>query len=164
MSVLNSLSKVAKDGFDPKKDKIRTSDRLDAGTYPVALKAVTNNVNKNNDREELAITLEVVSGDSKGRQEFINLCFDSDLHEFILDRNAKTLWTIAEMANVNLKGVDDDLASIANRLKDGIGKQFKMILTLSKNKKNPDFPYRNYEFEALDFNEPGEIQEDDFPF
>ena len=58
-----------------------------------------------------------------------------------------------EFTNKDL--VDEYSASEA--LSKGIANQFNMDLTISPNKKNPDYPYRNYDFSPL-------AAESDFPF
>lgn len=175
MSILNQLKKT-KENFDPKRDKINSFDSLPAGEYPVVLQSSDHQANPHNKLEEAKIVLKVVSGDHKDRTEIINLAYADDLPEFVVDKNAKILLSLAAFTGVEL--MESDLQSeetIANAMKRGIGKQFKMTLKLSKNKKNPDFPYRNYEFDELSqatpaeqqvsFNaDPFDVGEDEIPF
>ena len=175
MSILNQLKKT-KENFDPQRDKINSFDSLPAGDYPVVLQSSDHQANPFNKLEEAKIVLKVVSGNHKDRTEIINLAYADDLPEFVVDKNAKILLSLAAFTDVEL--MESDLQSeetIANAMKRGIGKQFKMTLKLSPNKKNPDYPYRNYEFDELDqgapdepqpsFNaDPFEVGEDDIPF
>lgn len=164
MGLLDTLKQVKEAGFDPKKDSVSTSSRLESGTYPVRLKKVERGVNKAN-QVQLSIQLEVVSGDFKDRTENIFLCFEDGLPEFALEKNGRTLLKLAEFAKVTFKKNDlEDEEATAEALQRGIGNQFLMKLTVSPNKKNPDFPYRNYDFESLENDLPDNIEEDDLPF
>lgn len=172
MSILDALKKT-KENFDPRKDTINQPMGLPAGEYAVRLKSSNHEANPHTKREEAAIVLEVISGNHKNMLEFINLNFDDDLPEFVIDKNAKILLALAEYIGVQF--TESELQSeqtIAEAMKRGIGKQFKMELKLSKNKKNPDYPYRNYEFSEMknEFTDDpfaqneSEIGESDIPF
>lgn len=166
MSLLETLKNVKAEGYDPKKHKINNSGvLLDTGVYPVRLISAERDVNKRG-QEQLVVKLEVVSGDFKERKETLFLSFDSELPEFVLERNGKTLLALVEMAQITLgKGDLDDEEAAATTLQRGIGKQFKMDLRVVPNKKNPDYPYRNYEFSPLDENPfEDDIDDDGLPF
>lgn len=150
MSLLNTLKAVKDEGFDPRTGKINDGGLLPAGRYPVRLLTSEHNVNLNNNREQVILTLEVISGDSKDRQEKLFLVFDNDLPDFVVQQNAKILMTIAEFTGVSFTEADlANTETTAQALKKGIGKQFLMDLKVRPNKKNPEYPYRNYEFEEL---------------
>ena len=172
MNILETLKKT-KESFDPRKDNINQPSGLPAGEYAVRLKSSNHEANPYTKREEAKVVLEVISGNHKNMLEFINLNFDDDLPEFVIDKNAKILLTLAEYAGVEF--TESELQSeqtIAEALKRGIGKQFKMTLKLSPNKKNPEYPYRNYEFSEMknEFSDDpfaqneSEIGESDIPF
>lgn len=167
MGILDTLKKVKADGFDPTKDRINDSGRLDSGDYPVRIVQVDRTANKGN-REQVSVKMEVVSGDFKGRSEVIFLSFDNDLPEFVLDKNAKLLLTLIEYTGLKPKNSDlADEEAIAETLSKAIGKQFKLSIKVVPNKKQPEYPYRNYEISALDgeniFSDI-DIEEDDLPF
>ncbi len=150
MSLLKTLQAVKEDGFDPRTGKINDGGLLPAGRYPVRLKTSEHNVNLNNNREQVILTLEVTTGKSKDRQEKLFLVFDNDLPDFVIEQNAKILLSIAEFTNVKFS--ESDLANTettAESLKKGIGNQLLMDLKIRPNKKNPEYPYRNYEFDEL---------------
>lgn len=150
MSLLETLKAVKDDGFDPKTGKINEGGLLPSGRYPVRLLTSTHDVQPSTNREQVILTLQVTSGDSKDRQEKLFLVFDNDLPEFVVEKNAKILLAIAEFSNVQF--TEQDLANTettAEALKKGIGAQFLMDLNVVPNKKNPEYPYRNYEFDAL---------------
>lgn len=169
MGLLDTLKNIKQGGFDPKKDAISTSSRLESGNYPVRLKSAERSVSKSN-QEQIVITLEVVSGDHKDRTEMIFLGFDSSLPEFVLEKNGRTLLKLAEFSNVSFTNKDlADEEGTAEALQRGIGNQFLLKLSVVPNKKNPDYPYRNYDFAALESNassndEFPDLEEDDLPF
>lgn len=166
MSILNTLAKIKDEGFDPRKDKINGDGRLGEGTYPVRLIEVERGADKRG-YEQIVIKLEVVSGDCKGRTETLYIQFHDDLPEFVLEKNGKMFMAIAAFTGVTLNKKDlVDEESGADALKRGIGKQLLMKLRLSENKKNPEYPYRNYEFEDLADKKSMsiDIEEDDLPF
>ncbi|MGM0220037.1 hypothetical protein [Enterococcus sp. AZ126] len=173
MGLLDTLSNIKKEGFDPKKDKVATNSKLEAGSYPVRLKSAQANVDKN-DRTQLAVALEVVSGKDKNRLEVIYFSFDDGLPDFVLEKNGRTLLKLAAMAELELTKKDlTDEYTTALALEKVIGNQFLMNLSIAENKKNPNFPYRNYDFGPLDnevsdpFGGTGstiDISDDDLPF
>lgn len=165
MGLLDTLKQVKADGFDPKKDKISKNARLEAGTYPVRLKSAQADVN-NAGQDQLAISLEVVSGKEKGRLEIIYLSFDEGLPEFVLDKNGRILLKVAALSGAKLTPKEsEDVYTASVALERGIGSQFSMNLSISPNKKNPNYPYRNYEFAPLE--EPKndlDFDEENLPF
>lgn len=167
MGILDTLNNIKKEGYDPKTDSVSTSSRLAEGNYPVRLKSAQAGQSKGTHQDQVAITLEVVSGPDKNRLEIIYLSFNEELPEFVLEKNGRILLKIAAMVSVKLTRNDlDDEYSAAEALSKGIGKQFKMELSISPNKKNPQYPYRNYEFELLNDtpNDGSDIPDDDLPF
>jgi len=168
VSLLETLKAVKNDGFDPKTGKINESGLLPSGRYPVRLTGSEHNVNPNNDREQLIITLEVTTGESKGRQEKMFLVFDEDLPEFVVDKNAKILLSIAEYTNVDFTEGDlQNTETTAKALERGIGNQLLMDLKVVPNKKKPEYPHRNYEFDSLtpqSDDDAIDIKESDIPF
>lgn len=151
MSLLETLKAVKQDGFDPKKDKINGGGGLlESGTYPVVLYSSELSETKNG-HEQVVITLKVVSGEHVERKEMIFLAFYDDLPDFVKEKNAKILMKLAEYSGVQFTNKDlADEYSTAEALKAGIGRQFKMELKVVPNKKNPDYPYRNYDFDSLE--------------
>lgn len=171
MSIFETLKNVKDSGFDASTDSTSTNSKLPAGRYPVRLKSAENSQSTNG-YEQVAVGLEVVSGKYKDRQEFIYWSFGSTLPDFVLEKNGRELLKLAEMTGV--KFTQQDLQteeSTAKALQRGLGKQFLMNLELRENKKNPDYPYRNYDFEKLEnenndfdsFNQD-DVGEVDIPF
>lgn len=168
MNLLQTLKAVKDEGFDPRTGKINEGGLLPSGRYPVRLMTSEHNVNLNNNREQVILTLQVTTGGSKERQEKLFLVFDNDLPEFVVEKNAKILLAVAEFSNVQFSNADlANTETTAEALKRGIGAQFMMDLKVVPNKKNPDYPYRNYEFEALpqaNNNDDFTVGQDDIPF
>lgn len=167
MGLLDTLSAIKKEGFDPKNDTINKSQRLEAGDYPVRLKSVEAGQN-NFGQDQIAVTLEVASGKDKNRLETLYISFDEGIPPFVLEKNGRTLLKLSAMAGVEFTQKDlADEYSASEALAKGIGKQFKMNLTISPNKKNPQYPYRNHDFETLQV-QTGEgfmdIDSEDLPF
>ncbi|MGM0124885.1 hypothetical protein IGI37_002279 [Enterococcus sp. AZ194] len=163
MGLLDLLKQVKEDGFDPKNDKIVKDTRLAAGNYPVRLKSAQAGTSKMG-QDQIAITLEVVSGKDKDRLETIYISFDDKLPEFVLEKNGRMLLKLSAMVGVEFGKKDlEDEYSASEALAKGVGTQFLMNLTISPNKKNPSYPYRNYDFEQLEDTDM-DIEEDEFPF
>ena len=157
MGLLDTLKQIKEDGFNPETDRIQTNSKLEAGKYPVRLKSAQANADKMG-RSQIGIALEVTSGPHKDRRELIYISFDEGLPPFLLEKNGRTLLKLASVTNVTFTNKDlSDEYSAAEALAKGIGNQFQMDLTISPNKKNPDYPYRNYDFTPLQ-------AENDFPF
>lgn len=166
MGLLDTLNQLKEEGFDAKKDNISQSSKLEPGTYPVRLKSAQANVSKSG-QTQLAITLEVVSGKDKNRLEIIYMSFDEGLPVFVLEKNGRTLLKIAAVSDMEFKKKDlEDEYTAAEALSQAIGSQFKMNLSVSPNKKNPNYPYRNYEFGPLEeqTDNSTDIEDDDLPF
>ena len=150
MSILNALQAVKDSGFNAG-DAINTSTNLESGIYPVRIKQAERR--EFNGQERANITLEVVSGDHKDRLEFLELNFNDTLPEFVLEKNGKILLTLIDVLGANpTKDQLQDSEGLVEYFQSQIGKQLKMDLKLTKNKKNPQYPYRNYEFSSLDEN------------
>lgn len=164
MGLLDTLNKIKQDGFDAKNDNVSKSSRLEPGTYPVRLKSVQAGISQSG-QDQISIVLEVVSGKEKDRLEIIYMSFDEKLPEFVLEKNGRMLLKIAAMTDVTFTTKDlDDEYSTATALEKGVGRQFVMKLTTSENKKNPAYPYRNYEFSALESPKENDFDEDNLPF
>ena len=150
MSILNTLKTVKESGFNAG-DAINTSTNLESGIYPVRIKQAERREFKGQERAN--ITLEVVSGDHKDRLEFLELNFNDTLPEFVLEKNGKILLTLIDVLGVDpTKDQLEDAEGLVEYFQSQIGKQLKMDLKLTKNKKNPQYPYRNYEFSSLEEN------------
>lgn len=164
MGLLDTLKAVKQEGFDPKTDKINGGGGLlESGIYPVMMTSSDLSATKSG-HEQIVITLKVVSGEHAERKEMIFLSFYDELPDFVKEKNAKILMKLAEYVGVQFTNKDlADELSTADALKAGIGRQLKMELKVVPNKKNPDYPYRNYDFDSLEVDGFDE-EELDLPF
>ena len=143
MAILNVLKATKESGFNPG-DAINTSTGLETGIYPVRINQASRQ--EFNGQERANVTLEVVSGEYKGRLEFLELNFNDTLPEFVLEKNGKILLTLIDILRVNpTKDQLQDTEGLVEYFQSRIGKQLKMDLKLTKNKKNPQNPYRDWE-------------------
>lgn len=124
---------------------------------------------------QLSVRAQVIEGEHSGQNEFINVSLDETkrngepLPDFIIDRNIKTIASLAAVLGVALSDEAwDDIQEMVNEFQKGEGKQFNMDLTLKENKNNPAYPYKTYEFEEV-AEDPYEqttpdVTEDELPF
>lgn len=188
MSLLDALNEVKKSGFDPKSGKeYGAFEKIPAGTYKVSLDGVTHNVKGN--RDFLMLSFLVLDGEYDGKTEtiFPTLAqFTSTgkaMPQFVLARSISMLQVIGEMVDTpipdscfNHENETDAYEDIANVLTPAKGKVLIMSIKESANKKDPEHPYRNYEFskaeqpKTLEINDDPfssnelELTEDDMPF
>ena len=119
--------------------------------------------------EQLSIRVQVLDGEHAGQKEFVNLSLDETTAKGnpnpMLGRNIKLIAKLASNSGIELQDEDwEDIETLANALVLAEGRTVLMHLTVSENKKNPQYPHRNYDFEEAE--EPDEIivDDDDVPF
>lgn len=192
MSLLDALNEVKKSGFDPKKGKeYNAFENIPAGTYKVSLDGVTHNAK--GDRDFLMLSFMVIEGKYEGKTEsvFPTLALTTStgkaMPQFVIARSISMLQVIGEMVDTPIPDSDFDHDSetdayedLANTLQPAKGKVLMMTIKETPNKKNPDHPYRNYEFSRAeqpkelpvdnnqdpfaDQNNGIELADDDLPF
>ncbi len=170
MSLLDALNEVKKSNFDPKKGKeYNAFESIPAGTYKVSLDGVTHNAK--GDRDFLMLSFMVVEGKYEGKTEsvFPTLAQVTStgkaMPQFVLARSISMLQVIGEMVGTPIPDSDFDHDSetdayedLANTLTPAKGKILMMTIKETPNKKNPDHPYRNYEFSIAE--QPKELPVD----
>ncbi|WP_048702615.1 hypothetical protein [Companilactobacillus ginsenosidimutans] len=170
MSLRDRKNALEAQGFDPKNDKINGYEGLPAGKYHMLTEAISPSK-----FGQLSVRAQVIEGEHSGQNEFINVSLDETkrngepLPDFIIDRNIKTIASLAAVLGVALSDEAwDDIQEMVNEFQKGEGKQFNMDLTLKENKNNPAYPYKTYEFEEVKedpFEETApEIKDEDLPF
>ena len=170
MSLRDRKNALEAQGFDPKKDKINGYEGLEAGKYHMVAESISASK-----YGQLAVRAQVLEGEGQGRIEFINVGLDETkrngepLPDFIIDRNIKTIDSLASVLGVAISDDGwDDIQKMVDEFQAGEGKQFYMDLTLSENKKRPEYPYKSYEFEEVaqdSFEESvPEVKDEDLPF
>lgn len=168
---LRDRAKNVMSNFDATKDEINGYEGLPAGDYHMAVENV-----QRTDNDQLSIKAQVVEGDNTGRIEFINIGLDEvtasgkPLPDFVIDRNIKTVARLAAVLGVAIQDdAWDDMGIMVHEFSKSMGKQFNMTLKLRENKKNPQYPYKEYEFEEVkedpfDAKDAPEVSDDDVPF
>lgn len=158
------------DGFDPKKDKINGYEGLQEGKYHMVVEQISATK-----FGQLSVRSQVLEGAEQGQIDFINVGLDETkqngepLPDFVIDRNIKTIASLAAVLGIALTDdAWDDIQKMVDEFQAGEGKQFNMDLTLSENKKRPEYPFKSYEFEEiaedpLEQTAP-EIKDEDLPF
>ena len=171
MSLLDAVNELKKSGFDPKKGKEYSAfESIPAGTYKVSLDGVTHNAKGN--RDFLMLSFMVVEGKYEGKTEsvFPTLAQVTStgkaMPQFVLARSISMLQVIGEMVDTPIPDSDFDHDSetdayedLKNTLEPAKGKVLMMTIKETPNKKNPDRPYRNYEFSRAE--QPKELPVDD---
>ena len=171
MSLLDALNEVKKSDFDPKKGKeYNAFENIPAGTYKVSLDGVTHNAK--NDRDFLLLSFLVIEGKYDGKTESVFPTLaqvtstGKPMPQFVLARSISMLQVIGEMVDTpipdscfNHENETDAYEDLAQVLTPAKGKILTMTIKESPNKKNPDRPYRNYEFGKAE--QPKELSVDD---
>ena len=192
MSLLDALNEVKKSDFDPKKGKeYNAFENIPAGTYKVSLDGVTHNAK--GDRDFLMLSFMVIEGKYEGKTESVFPTLaqvtstGKPMPQFVLARSISMLQVIGEMVDTPIPDSDFDHDSetdayedLKDTLEPAKGKVLMMTIKETPNKKNPDHPYRNYEFSRAeqpkelpvdnnqdpfaDQNNGIELADDDLPF
>lgn len=174
MSMLEVLKSLEEEHFDAKKGKVSSDvEPLPAGTYTCLLKGVTHN--QKNGRGFLMFSLEVAEGDYAGRTEAIFPTLEQTtskgkpMPDFVLARSIKTIKVIGAMVGLDVPNqcfLSDDADVCYDALEKAFGgyqgKMLKMSIKLAENKKDPDHPYRNYEFAQAEQPKVADVQDDPF--
>ena len=171
MSLLDALNEVKKSGFDPKKGKeYNAFENIPAGTYKVSLDGVTHNAK--NDRDFVLLSFLVIEGKYEGKTESVFPALaqvtstGKAMPQFVIARSISMLQVIGEMVDTPIPDSDFDHDSetdayedLANTLTPAKGKVLMMTIKETPNKKDPDRPYRNYEFSRAE--QPKKLDVDD---
>ena len=171
MSLLDALNEVKKSNFDPKKGKeYNAFENIPAGTYKVSLDGVTHNAK--GDRDFLMLSFMVIEGKYEGKTESVFPTLaqvtstGKPMPQFVLARSISMLQVIGEMVDTPIPDSDFDHDSetdayedLKDTLEPAKGKVLMMTIKETPNKKNPDRPYRNYEFSRAE--QPKELPVDD---
>lgn len=191
MGLLDLMNEVKNDGFDPEHDKatVNTNTVWPDGEYTVMIGKLTGyRQNQFIGIDEINIQLEQVVGDLAGSQDFHTLSLEttkadgSPLPSAVVRKNTigtpKEIMQILAVTDTEYTDDDwEDLRSLGERLEDAVGKMVTVEFSSKPNKKNPDYPYKNYNFvryEQGDMETPSpfaasgdteiDISDDDLPF
>ena len=164
MSMTDILKKLNSGDFDPNEGKVKDETNIPDGTYNVSMSAVTHGVWKNSRTDYLRFDMTVLDGKETGRIEFITPTLaqktskGKPMPDFVLSRSIQTIKIIGAMVGYQVPD-DPFITAMTNEteayevLKNGfmpyVGKTLQMTIKSSPNKKDPDRPYRNYDFAKL---------------
>lgn len=176
MSLLDALNEVKKSGFDPKEGKeYNAYAPIPAGTYKVSLDGVTHNAK--GDRDFLMLNFLVIEGKYDGKTESVFPTLaqvtskGNPMPQFVIARNISMLQVIGEMTDTPIPdscfdhdSETDAYEDLANVLQKAKGKVLMMTIKENANKKNPDHPYRNYEFARAEQPKKLDVKDDQDPF
>ncbi|WP_257609417.1 DUF669 domain-containing protein, partial [Oenococcus oeni] len=167
-----SLQDIMKDleNFDPAKDKVQTFSGLPTGNYKVALESVAYQIpnTDQNFNPYNKIVFEVLDGDYAGRKENMQLGFEEKtpsgkpVPDFALDKNARTLIKLYYVLGIKFTLEASEFVDgnkIVDQLTPAVGTKLLLNLNVRPNKKNPDYPYRNYDFDKIEESEPAAAKE-----
>ena len=174
MSLLDALNEVKKSGFDPKEGKeYNAYAPIPAGTYKVSLDGVTHNAK--GDRDFLMLNFLVIEGKYDGKTESVFPTLaqvtskGNPMPQFVIARNISMLQVIGEMTDTPIPdscfdhdSETDAYEDLANVLQKAKGKVLMMTIKETANKKNPDRPYRNYEFARSEQPKTLDVKDDPF--
>lgn len=176
MSLLDAYKNATKD-FDAKHDKISTGsyDPLPAGEYLTVMNKAEHFVSKRTGWEAMSFDMQVIEGEYAGRHEhvLVSLAEKSTkgkaIPDFVIARNIRTVAKISALSGVELE--DSDFEGVETDVYEKLRQKFMgqegatMIMKISEtpNKKDPDNPYRNYDFAEDDSQETEEPEENDLP-
>ena len=169
---LRDAMKQATTGFDPKKDSVQKFKGLDSGKYTVVVTRVEDHETPWN-TEQLNFVLEVVDGECAGQKEFLQIGLDELTSKGnpnpMLETNLRLVTKLAAILGVTIPDEawdDDDLIydSLARAFQPAIGKVMLMDLRVRPNKRNPQYPYRNYDFSETIQPITPEASDEEVPF
>ena len=171
MSLRDAMNK-ATEGFDPKNDSVNKFKGLESGKYTVVVAKVENHETPWN-AEQLNFELEVVDGESAGQKEFLQIGLDELTSKGnpnpMLETNLRLVSKLAAILGVEIPDEvwDDDTLiyeNLAKAFAPAVGRTMIMDLKVRPNKKNPQYPYRNYDFDEAEQPETLEVTDDEMPF
>lgn len=168
MSLLDAKNNALK-GFDAKKDDPNAMDQIPSGKYKVIFKGLEHKASAKG-WEHLMITVQVLEGEHAGKMDFNRFSLESPTPDNIVSASIKLIAKLAVALGITLKDEDwTDYDTLAAAFIDGKGKAVEMELSLRENKKNPDFPYKTYNFSGIpndpfNSNNAPEVDDSELPF
>ncbi|WP_429971179.1 DUF669 domain-containing protein [Fructilactobacillus sp. Tb1] len=166
-------------GFNPEKDKVSTNNQgLPAGEYDVIIDSIGHHVYESG-FECFLVVFQVMTGEHNGQKEYDNISLATQtksgkaMPSFVLATAVKSLAALAYCAGINkdklaeplsLENETDEYEALDKVLKPAQGTTLKLVVKKLNNKKDPDNPYTNYEFEKTEQPEEIDVSDDDMPF
>lgn len=156
MGLLDAYNK-ATNNWDAKKDSLNQSQAIPAGDYEVMLEKTDHPVYQSG-WDCLRFSMQVIAGKYASRHEQLRISLATKtskgkpMPEFVVSRNIRTIAKVGEMVGLEMKpeyfpdNETDAYEKLVAAFKPYEGKTLHMKIIESPNKKDPDNPYRNYEF------------------
>ncbi|NUF97302.1 DUF669 domain-containing protein [Lactobacillus mellis] len=169
MSLRDMATKTLQN-FDAEKDSPNTPQTLPTGKYLVTLDNVEHRATDSG-WEGLSIAVTVADGKYVGRRDFNSFNFETTskngkpIPESVIAGHIKLIAKLANACGIELQDDDwEDEDSISEAFMPVHGVQVLMDLSVKENKKNPQYPYKNYDFEKTEQPEEVEVKDSDLPF
>lgn len=156
MGLQDAFNKATKD-WDAKKDSANQSDLIPAGTYQVVLDKTDHPV-YDSGWDCLRFSMQVIKGKYASRKEQLRISLATKtkagkaMPDFVVSRNIRTISKVAAMVGLTVTpelfpdNETDAYEKLVDAFKPYEGKTLEMTITVTPNKKDPDNPYRNYDF------------------
>lgn len=156
MGLLDAYNNATKN-WDAKKDNVNQSEAIPAGDYQAMIDNVDHPV-YDSGWDCLRFTMQIIKGDYASRKEQLRISLATKttkgkpMPDFVVSRNIRTIAKIGEMVGLEMKpeyfpdNETDAYEKLVTAFKPYIGKTLEMTIKVSPNKKDPDNPYRNYDF------------------
>lgn len=156
MGLQDAFNKATKD-WNAKTDSTNQSDLIPVGTYQVMLDKVDHPVYKSG-WDCLRFSMQVIKGKYASRKEQLRISLATKtktgkpIQDWIVSRNIRTISKIGAMVGLNVTpelfpdNETDAYEKLVAAFKPYEGKTLEMTITFTRNKKDPDNPYRNYDF------------------
>ena len=163
-------AKQALDGFDATKDKPTSYDLLPDGDYQVVLSNVDHFVTDGG-YDGFRIQLEVLEGEHSGYKDSNMFNFDEvsskgkAIPQSVIASHIKLVARLANAVGITLKDADwENIDTLVDAFLPAKGKVIILHFSSRENKKNPQYPYKNYDFDPTDQPATPELSDDDIPF
>lgn len=156
MGLQEAFAAATKD-WDAKKDSANQADLIPAGTYQVVLDKTDHPVYKSG-WDCLRFSMQVIKGKYASRKEQLRISLATKttegkpIQDWIVSRNIRTISKIGAMVGLNVTpelfpdNETDAYEKLVAAFKPYEGKTLEMTITFTRNKKDPNNPYRNYDF------------------
>lgn len=158
MSLIDAMKELNKSGWDAKKGKdYNPNAGIPDGTYTVELDNVTHNAK--NDREFLMITFQVVEGEHEGQTETVfpslaqTTATGKPMPDGVIARSIAQIKLIGEAVGIDVPdkcflhdSESEAYEDIVKVFHPALGRILKLNKETRPNRKNPQYPYRNYKF------------------
>lgn len=176
-SLLDALNTLKQSGFDAKKDKdFNPYKEIPDGEYLVSLDGVTHNATKTG-RDFLMISFMVIQGEYEGQKESVfpslatKKANGDPMPPQVTARGIAEIQLIGEavdtpipdscFAHDNETDAYEDIVPVLSKAKNKI---LKLNKKTTPNKRNPDYPFKNYEFEKAEQPKTLDVEDNNDPF